>query len=710
MNPTQTNYLTTLPSVSLAMLAAAAAVPSAEAQNSATNQTTKLPTVVVTGANPATSYHQPDSGAATRLDVPAFEVPTAQKVIGRQLLNDVTATRLDDALDYVSGISRQNSFGGLWDNFAIRGLAGNENTGMTMLRNGFGGNRGFNAPRDVANVERIEFLKGTAAALYGNSEPGGTLNLVTKRPKFTEEHQARVLGGSFGRVRGEIDTTGPLGESVAYRLNAAGEDSSGFRDFVTSRRYFVAPAMTWKVSDQTTVEYDGEWLRHEAPLDRGVIAINGQLGLVPRERFLGEPGDGVVTLQNQTHQVVVQHQVNENWRARAGLSFRYNTLEGFSTEATALQADNRTLTRQRRYRDYYSHDTAFQTDVTGKFETGPLKHDLLAGVEGYYFMLDQFMLRRNPTALAPYAIDVFNPVYGQAPLNPAANTDTREDTTDIGLYLHDQVAVGEHWRVLAGLRFDQFDQRIRNLRTAVTTQQQPGQVVPRVGVTWLPTQQWAAYTSYGTSFRPNFGTDFAGRPFDPEQGDAWEAGIKFESKDKRMGATLSVFHITKENVLTSDPANAGFSVQTGEVRSRGVEFDFLGQVTDQVRVVASAAWTDAEVTRDNTLAAGTRLLNVPEWNANALAIWEDSVGSGRLGLGSGVTYVGGRSGVANDAFSLPAYTTLKLLAYYRFTPNVMATLDVENVLDRTYYESSFSQMWVRPGDARAITVGLQVRF
>jgi len=325
MKSTQTNHLTTLPSVSLAMLAAAAAVPSAEAQNSATNQTTKLPTVVVTGANPATSYHQPDSGAATRLEVPAFEVPTAQKVIGRQLLNDVTATRLDDALDYVSGISRQNSFGGLWDNFAIRGLAGNENTGMTMLRNGFGGNRGFNAPRDVANVERIEFLKGTAAALYGNSEPGGTLNLVTKRPKFTEEHQARVLGGSFGRVRGEIDTTGPLGESVAYRLNAAGEDSSGFRDFVTSRRYFVAPAMTWKVSDQTTVEYDGEWLRHESPLDRGVIAINGQLGLVPRERFLGEPGDGVVTLQNQTHQVVVQHQVNENWRARAGLSFRYNT-------------------------------------------------------------------------------------------------------------------------------------------------------------------------------------------------------------------------------------------------------------------------------------------------------------------------------------------------------------------------------------------------
>ena len=710
MTTRQLNYLQKLPTVSLAMLAASTAMPHVEAQDTVTNQVVTLPTMVVTGTTDATDYYQTDSGGAMRMEVPALELPTTQKVIGRQLLNDVTATRLDDALDYVSGISRQNSLGGLWDNFAIRGLAGNENVGMTMLRNGFGGNRGFNAPRDVANVERIEFLKGTTSALYGNSEPGGTLNLVTKRPLFTEEHQARVLGGSFGRVRAEVDTTGPLGKSVADRLNAAGEDSSGFREFVTARRYFVAPALTWKVGDQTTLEYDGEWLRHESPLDRGVIAINGQLGLVPRERFLGEPGDGVITSQNQTHQIVAQHQLNEDWRVRAGVSFRYNTFEGFSTEATALQADNRTLNRQRRFRDYYSHDTAFQTDLNGKFETGPLRHDLLAGVEGYSFMLDQFMLRRNPTGTAPYAIDVFNPVYGQTPLIPVANTDTREDTTDIGVYLHDQVALGEHWRVLAGLRFDQFDQRIRNLRAATTTEQQPGQVVPRVGLTWMPTKQWAAYTSYGTSFRPNFGIDAVGQPFDPEQGDAWEAGIKFESSDKRVGATLSVFHIMKENVLTADPANAGFSVQTGEVRSRGVEFDFLGQVTDQVRVVASAALTDAEVTRDNTLAVGTRLLNVPEWSANAMVIWEDGVGSGRLGLGSGVTYVGDRSGVANDSFSLPSYTTLKLLAYYRFTSNVTLSLDVENVLDRTYYESSFSQMWVRPGESRVITAALQVRF
>jgi iron complex outermembrane receptor protein len=206
--------------------------------------------------------------------------------MSRQTLDDLGAVRLDDSLDYVGGVSRQNNFGGLWDNIAIRGLAGDINTGMTLLQNGFSGNRGFNAPRDTANVERIEFLKGSAASLYGRSEPGGTLNLVTKKPLWRPGHSVEAYSGSFDFYRLSADMTGPITPDFAYRLNVAVENRGSFRDHVTTRRRLVAPAFSLRISRDTRLDYSGEWLRHETPLDRGVVAINNQLDAIPRSRFL----------------------------------------------------------------------------------------------------------------------------------------------------------------------------------------------------------------------------------------------------------------------------------------------------------------------------------------------------------------------------------------------------------------------------------------
>ncbi|MFN9977456.1 MAG: TonB-dependent receptor plug domain-containing protein, partial [Phycisphaerae bacterium] len=155
----------------------------------------------------------------------------------------------------------------LWDNIAIRGLAGDVNNGMSLLRNGFSANRGFMAQRDMANVERIEFLKGPASSLYGSSEPGGTLNIVTKRPLWQSAHALEAYVGSFGFRRGTVDSTGPITENFAYRLNIAIEDRAGFRDFVDTERSLFAPAFTWKISRETRLDYSGEWLSHRTPLD-----------------------------------------------------------------------------------------------------------------------------------------------------------------------------------------------------------------------------------------------------------------------------------------------------------------------------------------------------------------------------------------------------------------------------------------------------------
>jgi iron complex outermembrane recepter protein len=643
--------------------------------------------------------------SGTKSSLPLRELPQSVRVMSRQAIDDLGALRLDEVLDYVGGISRQNNFGGLWDNIAIRGLPGNENTGMAMLLNGFAANRGFNAPRDTADIERVEFLKGPSASLYGASEPGGIVNLVTKKPLWRAATSAEFYAGSFDFYRAALDTTGPLGEALAYRLNVAVEDRGSFRDHVTARRAVVAPAFTWRLGDRTTLEYTGQWLRHSTPLDRGVQAINGVLGEVPRSQFPGEPGDGDVTVNNTSHQLVLEHDLSPEWRARTALGARDGSLRGLSTEPTSLQADNRTLWRQRRDRDYASDDLSVQAELQGRIQAGSLVHEVLLGAEAYRFHLDQRMLRINPSASAPYAIDLLAPVYGQVPPTPLPNTDTREEQRGTALTLQDALALGPHWRVVAGLRLDRVRQSLDNRRTGVLTRQDPTETLPRLGVSYLPNAQWTLFANAGKSFRANAGSSAAGSAFAPESGVAYEVGAKWESADRRMGATVALFDITKRNVLTPDPQNAGFSVAAGRVTSRGVEFDLAGQVTRDWRLTGSLSYADVDA------GGGARLLNVPRINGSMLAVYEGALSDGgRYGVGGGLTHMGARLGETGTRFELPAYTTAKLMAYWRLTPTLRVSVDVDNVFDTTYYTSSYSRLWVTPGTPRNFTLGVQAKF
>lgn len=680
---------------------------------------TTLPSVDVVGRRQSGGY-QADGISGTKSSLPLRELPQSVRVISRQAIDDLGALRLDDALDYVGGISRQNNFGGLWDNIAIRGLAGNENTGMAMLLNGFAGNRGFNAPRDTANIERIEFLKGPAAALYGASEPGGTLNLVTKKPQWTAGHSVELYAGSFDFYRAALDSTGPLGETLAYRLNGAVEDRGSFREDVRSKRKVFAPALSWRIAPGTTLEYSGELLRHQTPLDRGVVAVNNQLGPVARERFLGEPADGDITVDNQTHQAVLEHEWSADWRSRVGLSYREGRLSGYSTEAASLQADGRTLIRQRRFRDFAPDDVALQAEIAGRVRSDGLQHDLVVGLESYRFTLDQHVLRVSPTAAAPYAIDIFAPVYGQAQPTPGPNTDTHETQRNTALYVQDALSLSPQWRVVTGVRADRYEQALDDRRRSTRTDQSPSATSPRLGLSYLPDDVWTFYANVGRSFRPNVGVDAAGQAFAPETGTAMEVGAKWERADKRLGATVAVFDIRKRDALTGDPANAGFSIAAGELRSHGVEFDLAGQLAAQWRVSASLAYNDVRVDKDSTLEVGGRVLNTPRVNGSLLAVHESALaGSGRFGVGGGVTHMGVRLGQARTqaeanagsaAFDLPAYTTAKAVAYWALSPTLRVSLDVDNLFDTDHYTSSYSRVWVTPGNARSVTLGLQAKF
>lgn len=691
-----------------ALMLAWSAMADADAAEATDASDITLPAVSVVGT---ASYNPPDATGATRTDTPLREIPQSVRVVPRAMLDDIGATRFDQAFDYVSGVARQNNFGGLWDNFAMRGFTGHENTGAGYLVNGFAANRGYTAPMDAATIDRVEVLKGPTSSLYGTSEPGGTFNVVTRQPQFRPTQVYSMELGTRDGFRVGADLTGPLGEHTAGRLVAVADHQGSTRDFIHSQRYLVAPSFTWTLGHDTILQYAAEFQRYTTPMDRGVVAVDGQLGRIPRSRFLGEPGDGDMRLDSQSHQLSVEHQFAERWKGRLALSYRGGALTGHSSEAASLAADGRTLWRQHRYRDFQSDDVSLQASVTGKFTTGPIGHELLLGVDAYRFGNTMAILRKNPTAAAPYAIDIYDPAYGQPAPPMPWNTDTYERQRNLGAYVQDQLSLGGRWRVLAGVRFDTFDQSLDNYLNGARTTQHQNAVSPRVGVSYLASHNVSLFANASQSFRPNAGTDAAGQPFDPEHGSAVEAGVKFDSDDRRTGATLAVFEIRKRNVLATDPSDPSYYIAAGAARSRGVELDVAGQVGRHWRVSGSLALTDAEITQDTRLAPGTPLTNVPRTSGSLLAVYEDAAPVGqRYGIGAGLRYVGRRSGDVRDSFSLPAYVVVDLHGYWQYSRKVRVTFNVGNLFDKTYYASSYSNLWIAPGAGRSARVGLQLSY
>ena len=660
-----------------------------------------LPQVNVVADRAAGQYNPQHSSGATRTDTPLREVPQSVRVMGQQQIEDLGALRLADTVDFVSGISRLNDFGGTWDNFAIRGFS---STDMGFLVNGFPGSRGYNPPRDTATVERFEFLKGPASAIYGSSEPGGTINIVTKKPKFSPHHVAEFSLGSRGLRRATVDSTGALGERLAYRINLMTEEGDSRSTLLHNKRTLVAPALTWVIDPQTVLNYEAEFLRADTPLDRGTINVRGTLFTLPRDRVLNEPSDGNMALSSDTHQLTLDRALSDHWRARAGASYKQSTFDGNYTEATSLAADNRTLNRQATWRQLPSRDVSVQAEVEGKFDTAGIGHTLLVGAEASRLSMNTEILRSANTP-----IDIYKPAYGtpaSAPTNRTSSSDERQRVKAV--FAQDQISLSPRWKLLGGLRWDEYDQDIDNRVAATVTAKQQSAVSPRTGLTFLPNAWSSLYVSAGKSFRGNSGTDINGSPFDPQRSTSYEAGWKLQTQDQRLGANFAAYDIKKTNVLTASDV-PGYSVAAGKIKSSGIEADVYGQIDANWRVSANFSWDDARVVQDKTLAPGTRLMNVPKISAGLLAIREAVLDhGGRYGIGGGVNHVGARSGNTADTYTLPAYTTAKLVSYWQINKKVRLSLDVHNLFNRNYYTASWANLYVIPGAERSVVTRLKV--
>jgi iron complex outermembrane receptor protein len=306
-----------------------------------------------------------------------------------------------------------------------------------------------------------------------------------------------------------------------------------------------------------------------------------------------------------------------------------------------------------------------------------------------------------------YPIDIYQPVYGRPrPPLTSLTTSTDEHRRTNAVFLQDQISLSPQWKLLVGARYDQYKQNIEDRVANRNSAQQHDAVSPRAGLTYLPNDWSSWYVSAGKSFRGNSGTDQNGRAFDPQHSTALEAGVKLQTPDQRLGANLAVFDIKKTNVLTTSDT-PGFFVAAGEVKSSGLEADVYGQIDKNWKVSGNFAYIDARISKDATLAPGTRITNIPRTSAGLFAIREDALADGsRYGIGAGINYVGNRSGNNADTYALPAYTTVKLVSFWQINKTTRVSLDVHNLFNRNFYTASWLNLYVIPGAKRSIVARL----
>lgn len=650
--------------------------------------------IVVTGAG--RSYRVPNSTTGSKTDTPIRDLPFSVQVVPQELLQDRRVESVNEALRTVAGVTPDNPSTSAFEGVTIRGF-----TGRNIIRNGLRDDTNVTNRVAIPNIEQIEVLKGPAGALFSQGGPGGTVNIVTKKPLSIPRYTIDATIGNFDTYAGSIDFTGPLNDSktLLYRFVAGAYSSGTFIDFFDRRSFVIAPTLTWQISPETKLTLEGEYTIAEQPNARGLPAkgtvlpnINGRL---PRDRFIGEPEDELDKNDRYALRLgyTFEHQLSPNWQFRNAFRASFLRTPQNSLFPSALLDDERTLERGLfSTKDQSQDNYIIDTNVVGTFKTGSISHKLLLGVD---FNLDIYAASNQQFTLAP--IDIFNPVYRQ-PRGELLAEFPREPftTTSLGIYFQDQINLLPNLKLLLGGRFDFVGQEI-DFIDGTESGQTDQAFSPRVGIVYQPIEWLSVYASYSRSFLQSVGTAFDNTLFKPERGTQYEAGIKADFLDRRLSTTLAFYQITRSNVLTADLLNPNFSIQTGEQRSRGIELDIAGEILPGWKIAAGYAYTEAEITADNTFAVGNRINNVPE---NAVSLWTTyEIQSGALkglGAGLGLFYVGQRQGDLDNSFQVPSYTRTDASLFYR-RDNFRIGLNIENLFDVRYFETAESPLRVYYG-------------
>jgi iron complex outermembrane receptor protein len=680
-------------------------------------------TTITSVMDQSMSYQPPPTSSVMRSSALLQETPQTVNVIPAQVIRDQAPRNLDDALANVSGITQGNTLGSTQDSVMTRGFGDNRNgsimrDGMPVVQG-----RGLNA-----TVDRVEVLKGPASLLYGIQDPGGVVNMVSKKPELQQYNALTLRGSTYGDGKngsgGGLDSTGALGDSgLAYRLVLDHEDEDYWRNFGTHRESLVAPSLAW-FGERTTLLFAYEHREFLTPFDRGTLIDprdNHPLD-ISRDRRLDEPFNNMEGRSDLYH-FEADHELNDNWKAHLGYSWNRETYDASQVRVTAINTDKGTLTRSMDgTQNAISTDRFTTASFEGKVTALGMQHDLVFGIDDEYRKIyREDLIRQKSLTTFSY----LNPVYGRevegTTVSPADSAQTDELRSN-SAFMQDSIHLTDQWILVAGGRFQTYDQYAgKGVPFKANTDGNGQKWVPRAGLVYRYTDELSFYGSYTESFKPNStiaplsgSSTVLDGSVAPEEAKSWEIGAKLDMPGRITG-NVALFDIKKRNVLVANSEGpVTLYSAAGEVRSRGLEVDVSGQLSDRWSLIGSYAYTDAEVTEDPTY-KGKALQNVAKNSGSLSAVYDFGalIGGDQLRVGAGARYVGERAGNAVNDFDLPSYTVADAFATYETRlegQKVKFQLNVKNLFDRTYYTSAASRFFVSMGDSRQVTLSSTLEF
>ncbi|VVM72356.1 TonB-dependent siderophore receptor [Pseudomonas fluorescens] len=669
------------------------------------------------------SYQPPETSSVMRSSASLQEVPQTVNVIPAQVIRDQAPRNLDDALANVSGITQGNTLGSTQDSMMTRGFGDNRNgsimrDGMPIVQG-----RGMNA-----TVDRVEVLKGPASLLYGIQDPGGVVNLVSKKPELTQYNALTLRGSTYGDGKngsgGTFDSTGPLGDSgLAYRMVLDHEDEDYWRNFGTHRETLIAPSLAW-FGESTKLLFAYEHREFLTPFDRGTLIdprTNHPLDISRKER-LDEPFNNMEGRSDLYH-FEADHDLNDDWKAHFGYSWNRETYDASQVRVTAIDTNKGTLTRSMDgTQNAISTDRFTTASLEGKVKVLGMQHDLVFGVDDEYRKIyREDLIRQKSLTTFSY----LNPVYGREVAGTTVSAPDSAQTDELrsdSVFMQDSIHLNDQWILVAGGRLQEYDQYAgKGVPFKANTDSNGQKWVPRAGLVYRYTDTLSFYGSYTESFKPNStiaplsgSSTVLDGSIAPEEAKSWELGARLDMPGRVTG-NIALFDIKKRNVLVanSEGPTTIYSA-AGEVRSRGLEMDLTGQLTDHWSMIGSYAYTDAEVTEDPEY-KGKRLQNVAKNSGSLSAVYDfgSVIGGDQLRVGAGARYVGERAGNAVNDFDLPSYTVADAFATYDTRvegQKVKFQLNVKNLFDRTYYTSAASRFFVSMGDSRQVSLSSTLEF
>lgn len=662
----------------------------------AEGETTSLDKIEVTTTR-AQAYTAAAAPSSSKLDLPLLENPQNVQVVPRSLLDDQQVVTLGDALKNVAGVMPGGYYEN-WDYYRIRGFAADFNTFVDGLRgpNGMGD--------ETFGLEQVEVIKGPTSSLFGQGPLSGLVNLVSKHPRDEAFARTELVYGSYDYREASLDFNTPLGSGhrLLFRLPVLFRDHDSFVEYANLRTTYLAPALTWKLTSATTITLLGKYKKnhvsHAMPLPAAGTVLPNPNGPIPLDRYVGEPDSNKAYEESGQIGYELTHRFNDTVTLQQNVRYG-RVVQGWRDllYPAYLGADNRTL-----YLYPYNYwqdwrDFAIDTRLEVALRSGAVTQEIVGGVDHYrkdYGARWQTINFGDPSAYT--TLDLYAPVYGPAVLAYQPISTSRSETRNTGFYLHDHLKFGHGATVTVGGRYD----------LAKSDGVEQKKFSPRVGLTWEVRPGAALYANYSQSFNPQGTWMLAAndQPVAPETGENWEAGLKTAAPDGRLTMTVAVFQLTRQNVATADLTHPGYYLLSGEQRSRGLELDGRFSPAPGWELTAGYAYTDARITRDNTLPVGERTNGVPY---NAFTSWTKyTFQHGALrgfGVGLGARYYSAQVGdeTHTEYFELPPYALVDAALYYthgRFT----AQLNVNNLLDRDYFSGAYNSIYVLPGTPRTI--------